>query len=686
MVVAPPGSGKTTRIPPALLDVVEGKVLLLQPRRVAARACARFIAQEQGWTLGEQIGWRIRFENTCGPRTRLEVLTEGLLTRRLQDDPFLEGVGCVVLDEFHERSLHADLALAMLREIELRVVVMSATMDAGQVAEFLGVPVFQTQGRSFPVQVEHAQGSLPALVRAHRANEGHTLVFLPGVREIDELARALSDLCPLPLHGRLDGPTQDRALAPSSRPKLVLSTNIAETSVTLDGVRQVIDTGLARVPRFDPAAQVDRLETLRISRASADQRAGRAGRTGPGRCLRVWSDKERLRDFEEPEVRRVDLASAALQLLAWGVDPLTFGWFEAPSPGPLQVATELVRGLGDPQLLARFPLHPRQAAALVSAHRAGCVEALDWLSEGDGRVRSQLRRLGVRHLGPWRQSGSDVGGADVGEALRPGFFDRVGLRRGRSQRYQLSGGQGAVLGEPGPELLLALELSGGQAEHRIRRWVPLESVPTSSHPVTRWEGGRAWSGVEERYGALVLARKQGGRPDPEALAALILEHCGEGDLNWDAELELRVRLARGVEASLPELDRGKALVQAAGECTSAAQLKAWTGWLDRWTWAQRQRLDGLCPERIRGPRGHGLRVRYTAEGPVLSARVQHLFGWSDAPRVAGVPLTVELLSPANRPVQVTSDLAGFWRGSYAEVRREMRGRYPKHDWPEQPWL
>ena len=681
VVVAPPGSGKTTRIPPALLDVVQGQVLLLQPRRVAARACARFIAYERGWTVGQQIGWRIRFENTCGPNTRLQVLTEGLLTRRLQDDPFLEGVGCVVLDEFHERSLHADLALAMLREVGTRIVVMSATLDPGPVADFLGLPVFRAKGRSFPVEVSHEVGGLAQLVRKHRATRGHTLVFLPGVREIQELAAAVSDLDPLPLHGRLDGPAQDRALSPSDAPKLVLSTNIAETSVTLDGVQQVIDSGLAKIPRFDVTAGVDCLELQRIARANADQRAGRAGRTGPGRCLRAWSEKESMRAWPVPEVRRVDLAPAVLQLLAWGVDPLEFGWFERPAEGALQAAAALVRGLGDHEVLARFPLHPRHAAALVAAHRLGCPEVLDLLADisRDGRARRQLERLARQVLGPWRDRG-----VDPAEAMRAGFFDRVALRRGDSSRYQLADGQGARLNEPGPELLVALELQGGEGEHRIRRWLPLHDVPREVVEVTCWREGAVWHGVEERHRELVFSRQRQGRADAELATELMRQNCSADDVGWDERLGLRVALARAVDGSLPPLTRGTAFEVAVGVCRSRKELRAFSGWLDRWSWPQKQRLGALCPLELKGPRGHRLRVMYTPEGPLISARVQHLFGWNEAPRIAGVAPRVELLSPANRPVQRTSDLAGFWAGSYAEVRKEMRGRYPKHHWPEDP--
>ncbi len=683
VLVAPPGSGKTTRVPPALVEA--GRVILVQPRRVAARLAARRIAAERGWRIGGEIGWRVRFDHTVGPSTRLEVVTEGVLLRRLVDDPFLDGVEAVVLDEFHERSLQSDLALALLREAGLRVVVMSATIDPEPVARFLDVPVLRASGRVFPVEVVHALGTIPELVREHRARAGHTLVFLPGVREIERAAAALSDLRPRILHGRLPAAAQDHALAPSDEPKLVLSTNVAETSVTLEGVEVVVDSGLARIASFDPAAGVQRLRTRRISQASADQRAGRAGRTGPGRCVRAWSDKERLRPFELPEVARVDLAPAVVQIRAWGGEPTAFPWFEAPPKGRLEQAVELVDWLGEPELLARFPLHPRAAASLVAAHRLGSVEALGilaGLSFGDDRARveDQLRRLGERHLGRWRASG------EVGEAMRAGFPDRVGQRRGTSRRYRLADGQGAVLDEDGPEYLVALELRGGRgAEHRVDRWVELDDLPATSGVETDWHADRVRHRVVRRYGALVLGEGPTSEPpDPARVRALVHEHCSPADLAWPTELAARVALAREHDPRLPALDRDAAFDAACWQVRSRAGLRAWRGWFEGWSRDQRARLRQLCPERILVPTGARLRLRYEAEGPVLAARVQQLFGWAEAPRVAGRRLRIELLSPANRPVQITDDLAGFWAGSYADVRRELRGRYPKHAWPTDP--
>ncbi len=700
VLVAPPGSGKTTRVPPALAAAVDGKVLLLQPRRAAARLVARRIAAEQGWRIGEHIGWRMRFDTRCGPRSRIEVLTEGVLTRMIQRDPFLEGVAAVILDEFHERSVHADLALALLAEIGARIVVMSATLDAAPVAAFLDVPVIRAAGRAFPVQITHEAAPLPALVRRHRSKTGHTLVFLPGVREIEALARATEDLSPIPLHGRLPAAAQDRALAPSATPKLVLSTNIAETSVTLEGVETVIDSGLVKIARFDPGSQTDRLDTMRVSRASADQRAGRAGRTAPGACVRAWSAKEPLEPSSPPEVARVDLAPAVLQLRAWGVDPLTFRWFERPPDGALRAALALVDRLPHRERLAELPLHPRLAAALLTGHARGCPRVIDALAllslPGDGdleaqtltrearRVRDQLRRLSQR-FGAWPSVETDIG-----PSLLAGFPDRAGLRRADTERYQLSDGQGARLRGGGPRLIIALETAGGSAasgrhrEPHIRRWVGLESIPTSRRVVTEWRDGAARSSRIDAFGAVIVARHPGPAVTDETARALVRANCTPDDLGWDPELDRRVELARSVDSTLPPLDRAAVFEQATHAARSRADLAAFTGWLDGWTWNQRRRLDRLCPKRLVVPSGSRVRIRYTPQGPALSARVQQLFGWTDTPTIAGRALRIELLSPAGRPVQVTEDLGGFWTGSYAAVRREMRGRYPKHAWPEDP--
>ena len=797
VVVAPPGSGKTTRVPPALLDGgVRGRILVLQPRRVAARLAARRIASERGVRLGDEVGYTTRFDRRAGPRTRVELITEGLLTRRLQADPFLEGVGCVVLDEFHERSLNVDLGLALLAEVrrsardDLSVVVMSATLDPDPVARFLGdCPVLQVPGRTFPVDVQYAPRPSTERIEARCARavrrllseepEGHLLVFLPGVGEISRTARHLSEgelpdgVDVLPLHGRLAGRDQDRAVAPSARRKVVLATNVAETSVTLEGVRGVIDSGLARVPRFDPAVGLSRLETAPISIASADQRAGRAGRTGPGRCLRLWTQAEgrQRRPAEVPEVRRADLAPAVLELLSWGVPPSKFRWFEPPPAGQLDGATRLLEQLGatrDGDLtplgrrLASMPTHPRLAAVVEAGRRlrilataatvaalaserdpfrqppagidgsdllprleaAGVFEATSHVPPGAdrrrleevGRVRDQLIAVAERTGPPGEWTDDDPLSPEAPplvRALLAGFPDRVARRRGSTgRRYLLASGIGAELDEvsaaAGEELLIAVDLGSSarrhRADHRIRSAHPLERewlLPRASLELRfDREHEAVVNRTVERWGELVLRERPGAQaPDSDAVARLLAGAAAEQpesalDPTPD-ETQLLARL-RFVAAQAPELEWP--------EITSWADLlpdlcvglrsfdqlrraELSPALLGRLTWKQRQSLDRLAPERLQVPSGSRLRVDYDVQGPpVLAARIQQLFGWSDTPRIAGGRLQVllHLLAPNNRPAQVTRDLRGFWASSYAAVRKDLRGRYPKHSWPENP--
>ncbi|HUJ15504.1 MAG TPA: helicase-related protein, partial [Thermoanaerobaculia bacterium] len=366
VIVAPPGSGKTTRLPPALAEI--GKTILLQPRRVAARALTHRIAQERGWKVAEEIGWQIRFERRFSPRTRLLVATEGILSARLQSDPLLSDFDVVVLDEFHERSIHADLAIALAKQAmlargDLAIVVMSATIDASAVSAFLGsARVFEIDARPFPVTIEYAPNKS---IREAMPPSGDVLVFLPGVREIDRAASELREFDPLPLHGTLDVDAQERALAPSSNRKIILATNIAETSLTVEGVTTVIDSGLHKVLRFDPETAIDHLVVERISADSAEQRAGRAGRTAPGRAIRLWDARDILRAHREPEVQRVDLAPAVLDIIAWGGDPKSFEWFEPPPEDRIDAAIELTTRLGHAKTLARWPMHPRLARMII---------------------------------------------------------------------------------------------------------------------------------------------------------------------------------------------------------------------------------------------------------------------------------------------------------------------------------
>ena len=677
VVIAPPGSGKTTRIPPALTAI--GKTILLQPRRVAARALARRIAFERGWTIGEEIGWQIRFERRFSDRTRLLVATEGILTARLQADPLLTGFDVVVLDEFHERSIHADLALALVKQAadsrdDLAVVVMSATMDAAPIAQFLGSEIMTIDARTHPIDIRYApNASMAQAVReVARDAKGHILCFLPGAREIERVRNELALPNVLPLHGSLDVDAQERALAPSRERKIILATNVAETSLTVEGVTDVIDSGLQKVARFDPETAVDHLQTEMISLDSADQRAGRAGRTAPGRATRLWDERTILRGQREPEVRRVDLASAALDIVAWGGDPLTFEWFERPPEHRLQSAMQLLTRLGAiagrritplGEKLRRFPLHPRLARVLVDggddAVRVCALLSEDVRNLGSGdalaladspRLDYAARELANVHR---RVVERPRRGGDVRRALLAGFPDRVAWRREpKSLRLLLSSGTGAVLaresGLHDGEFVVALDVSGGEeALVRIAAVVEREWLtPTHEDVVhTLRDDGTVRATKRVWYDRLLL-KEINVAPDPEEV--------------------LRLTPKKGLD---PELQRRLTFSGLDSE-------------------HDRRRLDQLAPERIDLPSGRTAKLDYRDDGSVVaSVKLQELFGLADTPRIGPhkTPITFALLSPANRPVQVTRDLRSFWNGAYQEVRKEMRARYPRHPWPEDPW-
>ncbi len=787
VLVAPPGSGKTTRVPPALLEwggLGPGKVLVLQPRRIAARAAARRIADERGWKLGGLVGYRTRFDTRRSAQTRIEFVTEALLLRALQADPFLEGVCAVVLDEFHERSLPLDLSLALLRSLradarpDLTVIVMSATLDPGPVAAFLSAEVVQASGRTFPVELEFdarpSKHWLPdrvaaAVGRAFAASDsGHVLAFLPGVGEIEATARALEQrgLPPgaklLRLHGGLSAADQDRAIQPSRSRKIVLSTNVAETSVTLDGVTAVVDSGLARIARHDPGTGASRLELEPISQASADQRAGRAGRTRAGICLRLWTEAQHASRpaADAPAVRRADLAEAYLLLADQGEQPEDFRWFEAPPRGHLDAARTLLDALAAidggglsarGRSLLALPLPPRLGALVLDgaargvAASAATVAALltgrdpfrrvdppedagddvAWRLESvaaaeygaaprgtdrgalreAGKVRDQLVRAVERQAIGQPPSPSQA--PPLVAALLTAFPDRVARRRRRGGlRVQLAGGSGATMNERstvGTELLLALGLrSGGRTrEASVNLAVPLEPSWLNPEDVLelRFDAEReavVCSRVR-RLGALVLDERPAKAPPGADGSSLLLEAAQQrperalapkpGAVRLLARLHFvaRVRPDLGLcpPASwaelLPQLVLGKRSFAHLRE----ADLKgALIGGL---SWSQRSALDELAPERLKLPSGSTARLEYPEAGsPVLAARIQQLFGWAEGPKLGGQPITIQLLAPNNRPAQVTSDLAGFWSGSYAEVRKQLRGRYPKHAWPDDP--
>jgi ATP-dependent helicase HrpB len=753
VLVAPPGSGKTTRVPPAL--TADGPVFLLQPRRVAARSIARRIAEEQGWTLGDEVGWQVRFERRFGKRTRLLVATEGILTRRLQSDPLLGGFSTIVLDEFHERSLHADLALAFARQAwrardDLRLLVMSATLDAGPVVGFLGdCPLIDLPGRPYPLEVRYApQTPLVQAVRSALARPGgHLLCFLPGAPEIRRAQAGLEEVSGfrvLPLHGTLSSEEQDLALAPSGERKVILATNVAETSLTVEGVTDVIDSGQHKVLRYDPSRGLDRLEIERIPADSAEQRAGRAGRTGPGRVLRLWDERDRLRPHREPEIERVDLAAPLLEVLAWGGDPAAFEWFEAPPPEAVAAAMSLLERLGalrrgrltpEGEAMQRLPLHPRLARVLLAAGggaraAAACavlgegwrpavsgdppttdsdvLSAADRLHEAPAGVRAAARELATSSdlpvSGRERPAGSsylacprtgtprDKDDGPILRALLAGFPDRVARRREPgSPRLVLSSGVGAVVGrESGVregDLLLALEVTGGVAgagseslvrvASRVEReWLQGQRTEVA-HRFDEASGSvRAFA--QDWYDRLLLGERA-VPPDPEASAALLVEALERRGLGERAE-----RLRRRLRVAGLDTDLRSAVLAACRGRTKLPQLDQPERWLDP---GLRSRLDRLAPERLRLPSGRTAALDYREDGAVVvAAKLQDLFGLVETPRIgpAQVPVVFELLSPNGRSVQTTRDLRSFWERTYPEVRKELRGRYPKHPWPEDP--
>jgi ATP-dependent helicase HrpB len=735
VVVAPPGSGKTTRIPPLLAR--EGRVILLQPRRIAARSLARRIAAEARWTVGEEVGWHVRLERRFTSRTRLVVATEGILTRRLAADPLLSEFDTIVLDEFHERSVHADLALAMAREAmrardDLRLLVMSATLDAANVARYLGgAPVIAIEGRVHPLEVEYQPGSgiADAVAALGWSSGGDVLVFLPGAREIRDTVAVLSHdarfrgASILPLHGMLDADAQERALAPSAERKIVVATNVAETSLTIEGVRGVVDSGLHRVLRYDAARAIDRLETERISSDSAEQRAGRAGRTAPGRVIRLWDARDRLRPHREPEIARIDLAGPLLDVYSWGGDPRTFEWFEQPPHERIGAAVEILERLGAVEKgrvtplgreMRELPLHPRLARVAVAAGRSrtamtacailsekvalrpdGSTSESDVLSLADREreLPPQVRRV-ASELAYVPRGGTAPAEPDEERLLRAlfeGFRDRVGKRReAGSPRFLLASGTGAELaresGVRTAEYVVALDVSGSSragGEALIRLASAVRSEWLEPDRVERRHAmapdGRSVRCVERAlYGAIVVGERAVA-PDPAIASPLLAEHLASRDLGEANELFLRRAAFTGIA-----LDRRAAVEAAIGGRTSVAGEIDLSAAVPH---AERREIDRLAPVEIGVPSGRRVRLDYRADGSVVAAvKLQELFGLAATPVVGRDrrPVVFELLSPAGRPVQTTSDLASFWRSGYHEVRKELRGRYPKHPWPEDP--
>lgn len=806
---APPGAGKTTQVPLALLDEAwcQGKkILMLEPRRVAARAAATFMARQLGEEVGKTVGYRIRFENRVSAATRIEVVTEGILTHLIQDDPLLEQVGAILFDEFHERHLAGDLGLALALDVQaglredLRLVVMSATLDGERLTRFLDAERITSAGRSYPVSIDHfpAKREEPLTLQLKRCLEhavsqhtGDVLVFLPGQREISEMMGQLTnpvfkDCWAVALYGDMPLEKQGEALEPDpqGRRRLIFATNIAESSVTLPGVRVVIDSGLAREPRFDPNSGFSKLSTVLISQASADQRAGRAGRVAEGWCYRLWHKGERLDLARTPEIVTVDLAALALELASWGSKDLRF--LDAPPPGTFAAAEDLLQRLGaldakhNPTQLGRRMLtlgtHPRLAAMLLCAHGkdelalacdlAALVEARDpltgyrgddwhsrWLALADSRIPRSVRMqregsgpqadqtLQKRNFGVsgsalsaitqaannWRKrvrcetTVASAGAHLLGDLLLHAYPDRIARAHPENPlRYQLSNGRMARLHEEsrliGEPWLVATELRFESRDSLIQRAAPLDEQRLredfaerfSDADVVRWDADKRAlvSRRETRFDEIMLSSKPGGKVDPALAAQALVKAVAELGLQclpWSERLQQwrsRVQCLRTwmEDTSLPDLSDTALLATLPGwlqpafngktrlDALSADELEQALKSLCDWNTLQR--IDREAPVRILVPSGLERSIEYQeGSAPVLAVKLQELFGLAETPRIAGgrVPLTLHLLSPGGKPLQITQDLRSFWQNTYPEVKKEMKGRYPRHPWPDDPW-
>jgi ATP-dependent helicase HrpB len=735
VIEAPPGAGKTTRVPLALLPHIAGEILVLEPRRLAARMAARRVAQELGEQVGSTVGYQVRFEDVSGPRTRLRFLTEGVLTRRLLSDPLLKGVDAVVLDEFHERHLDADLALALLKRLQttrrghlnqrdLKVIVMSATLDAGPIANYLGdCPVLRSAGKLHELTIEytpHSASLLEEQVTAAlerlltRGLTGDVLVFLPGAAEIRKTGRAIeriasrAELLVLALHGDLSPAEQDRAVSPASQRKVILSTNVAESSVTIEGVTAVIDSGLARVAADSPWTGIPSLQVQRVSQASATQRAGRAGRTAPGHVIRLYTaeDFHRRPKADLPEILRRELSQTVLQLRAMKAENLE--WLDAPPEAALAAANGLLDRLGATAEMADLPLPPRlaklliegalrsvpgkacAAAAVLSAGERGSSNkpASDLLTLMESDWQPQTRRIfdQLRRRFPGRDRTNDD--APFLQAVLAAFPDRV-ARHTRDGTLLLSSGGSARFPECRHEFLIALDV-----EDRRDRGLPLVRLAVALEPEwlldraverTTYEWNRAAERVEQvtalMYDQIALEETRAPAPDTEEAAAILAAKALEADIGRFADREELEQLrARAVFAGI-EIDVKAALTALCRGHNSFAELES-AGLLAA---LRPAKLDRLAPERLSLPGGRQVKVHYEAgKPPWIESRLQDFFGVRETPRVGATPVVVHLLAPNRRPVQVTSDLAGFWERLYPQVRRELSRRYPKHKWPENP--
>ncbi|MDZ4855014.1 MAG: ATP-dependent helicase HrpB [Nitrospirota bacterium] len=804
LLTAAPGAGKTTLVPLALLDApwLDGKkLLMLEPRRLATRAAAHRMASTLGESVGGTVGYRMRLDTKVGPKTSIEVVTEGILSRLLQHDPSLSAYAIVLFDEFHERSLQADTGLALCLEAQrifrpdLRLLVMSATLDCGPVSDLLGqAPIIACEGRMFPVETRYLEQPLSghldtAVVQSIRRSlaqdQGSLLVFLPGMAEIRRVERKLLDLnlgrqvLVAPLHGDLPQEAQDRAITPAQpgTRKIVLATSIAETSLTIDGIRVVIDAGLLRLPRFDPRSGLTRLETIRVTQDSAEQRRGRAGRLEPGVCSRLWTSTEHrsLAPRRPPEILDADLAPLLLELALWGTaDPAELSWLTPPPPGAVAQARELLVGLGaltaEGQItahgrqMAELPLHPRLAHMLLKSvpwqlsHLACELAALlserDILRSPSGRRNADLRlRVDVLHgqhdhaVGAtvdrgacqrvrrtadlWqrqlpRSAHSDRQDSlnEVGLLLALAYPDRIARRQGgqggMGARYLMANGRGALFANPDPlgseDYLVIAELDGGQHWARIDLAAPvqLRDIETAYADKIQAVDEVVWDDTAEavratrqrRLGQLIVSEQGLSKPDPSMMSAALVQGLRRAGLNrlaWTMELrEWRARVAflrriEGQASRWPDLS-DEALLRTLDDWLGPSLLGLTT--LDRVTrldltqplhallsWEQSRRLDRWAPTHLTVPSGSIVRVEYdTPDLPILAVRLQEMFGCKETPRFVDgkIPVMLHLLSPARKPVQITKDLSSFWAHAYQEVRKELRGRYPKHSWPDDP--
>lgn len=763
---APPGAGKTTRVPLAMLeaDVTPGRILMLEPRRLAARAAAERMASTLGEQAGETVGYRVRGASKMGPNTRIEVVTEGILTRMLQDQPDLPGVGAVIFDEFHERSLNADLGLALCLEVagalrdDLLLVAMSATLDAAPVATLMQAPVVTSEGRSFAVEAHWLDKPLgrarfedacaDLVLHALSSAAGSALVFLPGEGEIRRVEALLRNHLPAdctlaPLFGAMDFKAQRTAIAPVPQGrKVVLATSIAETSLTIEGITIVVDGGRARRARFDAASGMSRLVTERVTRAEATQRAGRAGRMAPGTAFKLWTKGEEgaLAAFPPAEIEAGDLTGFALELALWGADAADLAFVSPPHEGRLSEAQSVLTMLGalDPsgritahgRALARLPLHPRLAhmvarggptapllAALLAerdplrgvgtdlTRRMTAVKATKPEAAAHAPTLARIRQEAKRLSKGQRLNGPD----DLGVLAALAYPDRVGLRRkGDVPRYVLSGGKGAVMAEgdalAGERLIVTTDLDGDPREAKIRQAARISEAELRStfpdqitwHDVCLWSKreNRVLARRQERFGALVLDDRNWPDAPDAAVAHAMLDGVRQLGLNPSPPAQRFLARARGMGAGFPNFADDHLMgtledwllphlsgVRSAGDWKGFDLLPALRARLD---WDAQQALDAASPSHFTTPLGRKVPIDYGGEQPAISVRLQEVFGVTRHPKVAGQPLRITLLSPAQRPVQVTDDLPGFWERSYEDVRKDMRGRYPRHPWPDDP--